>query len=161
MTISQIRESLAPYDSFPMHELLKRTALRLPYKTAIIDDGNLMSYKNLYDYSCSFATALIDQGLQKGDRVAILSPNCAEFVIAFYGIVATGGVVTTINSGYKEREISHQITSSKCEIIIVYHTLSSVLKKAIEISGKQVETITIGSNNSDSDEFWNLVLNNK
>lgn len=161
MAISEIRESLAPYDSFPMHELLERTALRLPYKTAIIDDGNLMSYKNLYDYSCSFATALIDQGLQKGDRVAILSPNCAEFIIAFYGIVATGGVVTTINSGYKEREISHQIASSKCETVIVHHTLSSVLKKAIEISGKQVETITIGPNNSDSDEFWNLASNNK
>ena len=91
----------------PMHELLKRTAIRSPGKTAIIDGTSLMSYQNLYDQSRSFGSVLAGKGAKKGDGVAILSPNCSEFVVAFYGIVAAGGVVTTINSGYKEREMAH------------------------------------------------------
>ena len=58
--------------------------------------------------------------------MAILAPNCVEFVIAFFGILKAGAVVTTVNSGYREREIAHQLNDSGAETLIVHESLEAM-----------------------------------
>ncbi len=66
------RLSRAPYESYPLGEVLRRTAARLPNKTAIIDGGRRYTYQELDAYSDRFAAALARLGVAKGDRVGIL-----------------------------------------------------------------------------------------
>ena len=153
-SINQLRPSLKPYDSYPIHKLLDNTSLKFPDKTAIIDKGKSFSYRQISDATIKFGASLAAQGVNKGDRVGILSPNCAEFVISFYGIARIGAIVTTINSGYRELEISHQINDSQCSVIIVHQDLVLTLDKALSLSQLEPIIITLGS---DESEFWNLI----
>ena len=117
---AQLRRSLAPYEEFPLQELLARAVSRHGQKTAVIDGDRKYSYAQLGEYADRLASALAGLGVSPGDHVAILAPNCVEFVIAFYGIVKVGAVVTTVNSGYREREIAHQLNDSGAETLIVH-----------------------------------------
>ena len=117
---AQLRRSLAPYEEFPLQELLARAVSRHGQKTAVIDGDQTYSYAQLGECSDRLASALAGLGVGAGDRVAILAPNCVEFVIAFYSIVKVGAIVTTVNSGYREREIAHQLNDSGAETLIVH-----------------------------------------
>lgn len=117
------RKSLKPYEAVTAHELLRRTARRIPHGVAFIDGAKRFSYDQIDQYSDRFAAALIAAGVAKGDRVGILTLNCGEFLIAFFGISKAGGVATTINAGYREREIAHQLSSSQASTIIVHRSL--------------------------------------
>ncbi len=96
------RASLAPYEPYPLQQLLQRTTRRLPNKVAVIDGQRRFTYQRLNTYSKRLASALATLGVTKGERVGILAPNCVEFVIAFYGIIKAGAVVCTVNSGFSE-----------------------------------------------------------
>ena len=124
------RPSLAPYPTYPLQHILSDTARRLPQKAAIIDGEYVYTYQQLDMYSSRFAVALAKLGVEKGDRVGLLAPNCVEFEIAFFGIIKVGAVVTTINSGYREREIAHQLDNSGAEVLVVHDSLLKMAEAA-------------------------------
>ena len=126
---------------------------------AVIDGERRFTYGQLYDYSRRFAAALTRVGVSKGDRVGVLAPNCAEFVIAFYGIVTAGAVVTTVNSGYREREIAHQLNDSGAEVLVVDAALLQTAEAARDAAPALKRLITIEPTSKDSDSFWGLLEN--
>ncbi|UCG84541.1 MAG: AMP-binding protein [Dehalococcoidia bacterium] len=96
------------YPKIPLHQLLEDSASKFPRNTAIIfpgafDDERLMSFKELNDKSNRMANALIDMGVKKGDRVALLMPNCPQFVISYYAVLKVGGIVVATNPLYSPR----------------------------------------------------------
>ena len=151
------RPSLAPYESFPLQSLLSRTASRLPHKVAVIDGERSFTYRQLQEYSDRFAAALAAMGVSKGDYVGILAPNCAEFVIAFYGILKAGAVVTTVNSAYREREIAHQLNDSGAGVLLAHHDLLQTAEGARDDAPCVKRLISIGEGSGDPDSFWGLI----
>ena len=89
-----------------MQRLVKRAAERWPEKVAIIDADRRFTFRELDEASDKLAVTLAEIGIGKGDFVGILAPNCAEFEVAFFGILKAGSTVTTINSSYREIEIA-------------------------------------------------------
>ena len=57
-SINQLRLSLKPYDSYPIHNLLDNAAKKFPDKTAIIDGDNVFSYREIREASLKFGSAL-------------------------------------------------------------------------------------------------------
>ena len=158
-TAAQLRRSLAPYEEFPLQDLLTRAIVRYGGKTAVIDGDRTYTYAQLGEYSDRLASALASLGVSPGDRVAILAPNCAEFVIAFFGIVKAGAIVTTVNSGYREREIAHQLNDSGAETLIVHSVLKSMADAARSEIPALKREIVINQDSSDADSFWGLLEN--
>ena len=154
---AQLRSSLAPYDIFPLQGLLKRAIDRGPSNLAVIDGDRSFSYSQLGEYSDRLASALAGLGIMPGDRVAILAPNCVEFVIAFYGIVKAGAIVTTVNSGYREREIAHQLNDSGAETLIVHPALKPMSDAARSETPALARVIVIEPDSSDPRSFWGLL----
>ena len=68
-----------------------RMSERYPDKTAVIFLGQRFSLSHLRNLGERFAGALVDLGVQKGDRVMIYIPNCIQWVIAFLGIQKNWG----------------------------------------------------------------------
>ncbi len=151
------RASLAPYELYPVQQLLQRTAKRLPHKVAVIDGRRRFTYQQLDIYSDRFAAALVKLGVIKGERVGILAPNCVEFVIAFYGIIKAGAVACTINSGYHEREIAHQLGDSGTKVLIVHRSLRQVADLARSEAPELKQLITIAETADEVESFWNLI----
>ncbi len=158
-TNARARRSLAPYESYPMQDILTRTAQRLPGKTAVIDGDRTFTYRELDDLSDKFAAALAASGISKGDRVGLLSPNCVEFVIAFYGIAKTGAITSTINSGYREHEIAHQLNNSEAETLIVHQALADMADAARPMVDGLKHTISITPDSIDASSFWGMIEN--
>jgi long-chain acyl-CoA synthetase len=126
------------YPKIPLHQLLEDSASKFPRNTAIIfpgafDDECLMSFKELNDKSNKMANALIDMGVKKGDRVALLMPNCPQFVISYYAVLKVGGIVVATNPLYSPREIESQLNDCGAETIIVlslfYRTVMGVKER--------------------------------
>jgi long-chain acyl-CoA synthetase len=106
-------------------ELLDRTAARAPGKVALrfFLDPRLpvptLTWKELRERTLRFATALFQLGVRKGDRVAIMLPNCPEFVVAFYGALRIGAIPVDTNPMYVARELREQLLDSGSETLVV------------------------------------------
>ena len=155
--IETVRPSLAPYPNYPLQHILSATARRIPQKAAIIDGEYVYTYQQLDMYSSRFAAALAKLGVAKGDRVGLLAPNCVEFEIAFFGIIKAGAVVTTINSGYREREIAHQLRNSGAGVLVVHDSLLKVAETARDGAPELKRLVVIEPTSRDSGSFWGLL----
>ena len=112
------------YPSTTLHGLLEETSQRFPQNTAIVFPGALgdsyrISYQRLNELVNRLANSLIKLGVKKGDRVALLMPNCPQFVISYYAILKLGGIVVATNPLYSPREIEHQLNDCEAETIVV------------------------------------------
>ena len=99
-------------------QLLQDSAQRLPHKRAIVQGDQIMSYQALWEKSCGLAHHLVNKGLEKGDRVALLVENSPDYVVAYYGVMMAGGVVTGLNTAAKSRDLNNWIQHSESRIVI-------------------------------------------
>jgi 4-coumarate--CoA ligase len=83
-------------------------------KPAFIDgaSGRVVTYAQLDDQIRRLAGGLLGAGLARGEVLAIMAPNCPEYAVVFHGVAMAGGVVTTINPTYTEREVHHQLVDA-------------------------------------------------
>ncbi|MBD3226550.1 MAG: AMP-binding protein [Candidatus Lokiarchaeota archaeon] len=105
---------------------------RFPDKPACWFMKREISYKELRDYVHRFATFLQENGLEKGDRVAINLPNCPQYLIANYGTILAGGVASGCSPLLSEDEIAYQLNDSKAKFIV---TLDAVYAKILKKKG--------------------------
>ncbi|KAA9023187.1 AMP-binding protein [Niallia endozanthoxylica] len=111
------------YDNKPLQDYLKRTAAEFPNKKAIHFLGKEFTFQYIYDAARRLAGYLQEIGIEKGDRVAIMLPNCPQAVISFYGILMAGGIVVETNPLYTERELQYQLKDSGTKLIITLDIL--------------------------------------
>ena len=78
-----------------------------------------LTYRQLQDQTLRFATALFQLGVRKGDRVALMLPNCPQFVVAFYGAMRIGAIPVNTNPMYVSREMREQFEDSGCETVVL------------------------------------------
>src|SRR5258708_251734 len=77
----------------PLHSALAHAAKTYPDRVAIRFFGRSITYRELDTLANRFANSLISLGVQKGDRVALLMPNCPQVVLAYYGGLRAGAVM--------------------------------------------------------------------
>jgi long-chain acyl-CoA synthetase len=111
------KELIYPETGVPT--LLEGAAKRFPARKAIEFMGLEMTYQELWTAAKKFATALQQMGIQKGDRVALMLPNCPQFVIAFYGASLIGAVVVNTSPLYVARELEHQLKDSGAQTLVM------------------------------------------
>jgi long-chain acyl-CoA synthetase len=99
--------------------LLEGAAKRFPNRMALEFLGFSMTYAQLWEAAQKFATALQQLGIKNGDRVAVMLPNCPQFVISFYGATLIGAVVVNTSPLYVARELEHQLKDSGAETLIL------------------------------------------
>lgn len=111
------------YPQVPIDALLRDTAKEFPENPALIFGGARIAYQELDALVDRFARGLFRLGIRKGDRVALLLPNCPQMVIAFYGIFRSGAIAVPLNPLYQERELTYQIENSGAETLIALDML--------------------------------------
>lgn len=99
-------------------------------RTALIFYGKKISYRELRDQVDRFATALCDLGVKKGDKVALLLLNSPQFIIAYFGALKAGAILTAISPVYVSPEIKHQIEDSGATTIVCQDILYDNVEKA-------------------------------
>mmetsp|Transcript_29437 Transcript_29437/g.73998 ORF Transcript_29437/g.73998 Transcript_29437/m.73998 type:complete len:542 (-) Transcript_29437:178-1803(-) len=90
-----------------------------PDKELAVHGDRRVTYKQVKADALRFASALTESyGFQKGDVLALFAPNSIDWIVAFYGTLAAGGVVTTINPAYTTSEVTHQFRDSNPKIVL-------------------------------------------
>ena len=116
---ADVRPSIAPYPDKTLIDYLDQLAAEHPSNAALLFKGATMTYGQLDTLSTSFAAALADLGVRKGDRVALVLPNCPQFLVAEFGAWKAGAVVVALNPTYSERELEQALVSTGTETVIV------------------------------------------
>lgn len=106
------------YPNEPLYALLDRAAERHGDRDATIFFGARLSYRELWGQARRLAAGLTALGISKGDRVALMLPNCPQALISYYGALMAGAVVVQVNPLYMERELKHQISDSGAKVMI-------------------------------------------
>lgn len=135
---------------FPMQRILQNACQAYPTNTAITFYGRKISYQELFHAAQAFASALQKKGVQKGDRVAIMLPNCPQYVIAYYGSLTTGAIITQINPMLVERELQHILQDSGAETIVVLDGLYPKVK-SVQQHANVKNIIAVSLQPSDAD----------
>jgi len=104
--------------SLTIPDLLTTAAQNYPNQIACVFMGARMPYKQLKQQVDRFAAALHQLGISRGDRVAIMLPNCPQAIVAYYATLSLGAVTVMTNPLYVERELVHQWGDSGVEAVI-------------------------------------------
>ena len=123
----------------------KITVERCPDRTALIYFGMRISYVRLLDHVNRCAAGLQAFGVRKGDRVALMMSNCPQFVVAYFGVLKAGGIVTATSSMYTAREAAHQWRDAGASALIVDRKLHPVAKTALAEVPEVKHVILTGS----------------
>jgi long-chain acyl-CoA synthetase len=116
---------------------LRKAAEKYPSAPACVMSAHLpalgrqrddLSYRELDEQSDALAVALSDMGVKKGDRVAIIMPNCTQFVIAFFGILKAGAIVCATNPTYPALKMQEQLQDCGANTAITMSLFYNMLK---------------------------------
>lgn len=119
---SQVRPQL-DYPRVPLTHLLEKAVRDFPDRIATVFFGAKLTYAEIWRQVNRFAGSLAASGVKKGDRVALMLPNCPQAVIAYYGALLIGAVVVQHNPLYVERELQFQLQDSGSETIVALDLL--------------------------------------
>jgi len=108
----------------PLTHYLQVAAERYPHKPAVIFCGSTLSYAALLARVEALAGYLSQRlGVQRGDRVLLMSQNCPQYVAAYYGIMRAGAVVVPVNAMCTEAEIRYYMHDSGARVAMVAQEL--------------------------------------
>ncbi|HEY2296693.1 MAG TPA: long-chain fatty acid--CoA ligase [Jatrophihabitans sp.] len=101
-------------------EFLTGTASAQPDSVALRLDQAVVTYRELDESSARVAAMLAAEGVEPGDRVALMLPNVPEFAVVYYGILRAGAVAVPMNPLLKAREIRYYLADSAAKLIFVW-----------------------------------------
>jgi long-chain acyl-CoA synthetase len=107
--------------------------------------GRTLSFGELDEHSRALAGWLQAQGLQRGDRVAVMLPNVPQYPVAVAAILRAGLVVVNVNPLYTARELEHQLKDSGARLIIILENFAATLQKVLDhVPAKKVLLAAMG-----------------
>ncbi|PEL13490.1 long-chain-fatty-acid--CoA ligase [Bacillus sp. AFS017336] len=123
-----------------LFESLSKSAEKFPNHLAITFENKNVTYGELLFQVECVASKLINDGIRKGDKVALILGNCPEFVTAYYGILRAGGVVVPVNPIFTKNEISYILSNSQVKAVIADFTMEEIID-ALKVELKHIEML--------------------
>jgi len=119
------------YPSIPA--MFTKYSTQFSDKTAFINMGASITYEELSVQATAFAAYLQqDLGLEKGDKFAIMVPNCLQYPIALFGALLAGLTVVNVNPLYTARELEHQLKDSETKAMLIIENFAQTLEKVVD-----------------------------
>jgi long-chain acyl-CoA synthetase len=140
---ANVSATLAPYPRRTLLDYLSDSARERPHDPAILFKGGTLTYGDLAHLSNRCAGALHSIGVTRGDRVALLLPNCPQFFIAQFGVWKLGGIVAPFNPIYTEHELEPPLREHGIGTIV---TLTRFYRRVKRIQHRTAITRVIATN---------------
>jgi len=113
-----VAPTLSPYPGRTLLDYISESAARNPDHPALLFKGSTITYGALERLSNACAVAFTELGLTRGDRIALLLPNCPQFVIAELGAWKIGAIVAPLNPIYADAELEAALGESGATAIV-------------------------------------------
>ena len=138
------------------HELdpvafLTRSAAVFPERTAVVHGARRLTYRELGERASRLASALIERGLRRGDRVAVLAPNIPALLESHFGVPGAGCVLVAINTRLSADDVDFVVRHSGARLVIVDRELESLAPAG-------VETVVVADTGGEDDPYEQFLL---
>ncbi len=107
-----------------VHSFLEESTRTYPEKIVLVQGSERVSYQELSRRSTQICQWLLQQGLQPGERVALLTDQACEYVAAYFGIMMAGGIVVGLNTQTSEQSLRSVLLDSCCSIVLSHKKYS-------------------------------------
>ena len=121
-----------------MGDLLRRSAVRYPDRTAIVDGDLQRTYRELDDAVNRAANALAERGLVKGDRLALLGHNSYGFVVTYFACAKLGLICVPVNYMLGAGEVGYILEHSGATAMVAEDALVPLAEAGIDAAGAQI-----------------------
>jgi long-chain acyl-CoA synthetase len=121
--------------SFNLAVILSGSAQSSPDKPAAVFTGGQITYRELDQASDRLAATLAAIGIKPGDPVALQLPNIPQFLISYFGILKSGGIVVPLNVLLKAPEVAFHLGDSGARILITWEGILAEAVKGAEAAG--------------------------
>ena len=111
--------------------MMEAAMQRFAAKPALRSFGQTLSYADTDRLSRDFAAWLQAQGVKKGDRIAVMTPNILAFPVAMLGIIRAGAVQVNVNPLYTPRELEHQLNDAGAKMIVIFNGSTPTLAEIV------------------------------
>ncbi|MDQ6636155.1 MAG: AMP-binding protein [Gemmatimonadota bacterium] len=122
--------TLAPYPELTLVDVVRQRAEERPDAVALRFEGARTTYGSLVEQAEAFAHALEARGVKRGDRVALLLPNCPQFLVAELGAWMAGAIVAPMNPTYPDDELTSLLARAGATVAVVLAPFYDRLKAA-------------------------------
>ena len=113
-----------------VHQFLERSARLFPDKVAVVHGKVRATYREINERADSLAAWLNSRGVRKGDRVALLMENCAEYVVSYYGIMKAGATAVPLNGDLKPEGLRYAIEDLGSTVLVSNNRFRKVIDAA-------------------------------
>lgn len=142
LTNSYCKGEAAPLAEQTIGEMFDDIVTKYANFDAVVscDQGQKLSWAECGDRVDRFAAGLVRLGVKRGDRVAIWSPNCTDWIVTQFATAKIGAVLVCINPAYRKSELEFALNKVECTTLVCAEVFKSsnyiemVLDVAPEIS---------------------------
>lgn len=140
-----------------LERMLIETVKENPDKTAFVYESLNIKYKEFYAKVVGLSKGLSSIGINQCDCIALILPNCPEFIISFYAAAKLNAIVLPLNPLFKEDEIKYYINDSNASAIITDSKRADSCRNIISQLGRKIELIVVNGEHSSSIYFHDLI----
>jgi long-chain acyl-CoA synthetase len=133
-----------------VHGFLEDSARRTPESRAAWYNGRWMNYGEIESLSNKAANRLLENGIRRGDRIALLHENSFDYIIHYYAILKAGAVTVALNTAFTADMLAYALNDSGAKCVISNQRFSKDLLPALRLS-PGVEWVV--QNQNDLSEF--------
>src|SRR5437762_14283647 len=101
-----------------VEQFLELSAQRSPDKTALVCQERRLTYREIEEQSNKLAHALIENGVERGDRVAIYLDNSVEAVLSIFAVLKAGAVFLVVNPTTKPDKLAYILTNCRATALV-------------------------------------------
>ncbi|MEJ2361505.1 MAG: long-chain fatty acid--CoA ligase, partial [Gammaproteobacteria bacterium] len=137
---------------------LLHSAALYPDKTAVVIEGKAYTYASLLDAASRLAHALLQHGLQRGERVAIYMDNTWPCIISIYAASMAGAVFLVINPQTKADKLAYILNDSEATFLLSDNHLKAVINEALPACHTLTRLICSARENTVQQDFAELAI---
>jgi malonyl-CoA/methylmalonyl-CoA synthetase len=126
-----------------LYDLLRSRTSDKAKLFAELTDGRHYTYGDVDDVSARFANALVDLGVQPGDRVAVQVEKSIEAIMLYLGTVRAGAVFLPLNTGYTPAEIEYFVGDAEPRVFVCDPSKADALRPIAGKAGAKLETLGV------------------
>ncbi len=143
------------YPKISHYEHIKQTTAESGDLIALVFMGNEITYRKMQENIDRIAAALTDLGVKKGDRVALMLPNCPEYVYTYYACMKLGAIVVQMNPLYMPDEVEFIIKDSGAKYFVgVDAAIESFQQARKKVDLEQVIIVRLFWTEVEGENLW-------
>jgi amino acid adenylation domain-containing protein len=127
-----------------VNNFLEHSAGLYPDKEALVDGNRRLTYGEIDSMANKLAGALLTEGVERGDRVAIFMDNSIEAVVSIFAVLKSGAVFVVINHSTKTKKLEYILNNCRAKVLLTESSKNIIVKdigcpylRTVIIAGKQ------------------------